>query len=336
MSYKFSLLKIVPLAAVTVGLLAPIKIAEAASSSAPTDKASTIEHEVKEKGHHGDGHKTTTTDSHGDGYKTTAADSHGDSHGTTADSHGDAHGKTTDSHGDGHGTTAADSHGDSHGKTADSHGDGHGKTADSHGDGHGTTAADSHGDGHGASGVPQILLSPKAQRIEFFTFLGAIGLYIVIPELFYSPKKIAKNFSSLENEASLSLDETENTENLQEPQKGHAPSFEVIESSHRFESEQQPQEANTPSFEVIESSHRFESEQQPQEANTPSFEVVESGETTEELQEQVADFQPDIPRIRVVSSNREPYTIPAHKLNSTDTYGNIELENWSQPDRKAA
>ena len=281
MSYKFSLLKIVPLAAVTVGLLAPIKIAEAASSSAPTDKATTIEHEVKEKGHHGDSHKTTATDSHGDSHKTTA----------------------TDSHGDGHKTTAADSHGDSHGTTA----------ADSHGDGHGATAADSHGDGHGASSVPQILLSPKAQRIEFFTFLGAIGLYIIIPELLYSPKKIAKNFSSLENEPSLSLDETENTENLQQPQKEHAPSFEVIESSHRFEGGQQPQEAHA-----------------------PSFEVIESGETTEELQEQVADFQPDIPRIRVVSSNREPYTIPAHKLNSTDTYGNIQLENWSQPDRKAA
>ena len=316
MSYKFSLLKIVPLAAVTVGLLAPIKIAEAASSSAPTDKATTIEHEVKEKGHHGDSHKTTATDSHGDSHKTTATDSHGDGHKTTA----------TDSHGDGHKTTAADSHGDSHGTTA----------ADSHGDGHGATAADSHGDGHGASSVPQILLSPKAQRIEFFTFLGAIGLYIIIPELLYSPKKIAKNFSSLENEPSLSLDETENTENLQQPQEAHAPSFQVIESSHRFESEQQPQKEHAPSFEVIESSHRFEGGQQPQEAHAPSFEVIESGETTEELQEQVADFQPDIPRIRVVSSNREPYTIPAHKLNSTDTYGNIQLENWSQPDRKAA
>ena len=53
-----------------------------------------------------------------------------------------------------------------------------------------TTHTDSHAGGHKkAATVSQILLSKKAQKVEFFGLLGIIGASLVVPELFKKSKK---------------------------------------------------------------------------------------------------------------------------------------------------
>jgi hypothetical protein len=49
---------------------------------------------------------------------------------------------------------------------------------------------------HQIAGIPQLLLSKKAQTIEFSIFLSTILLSIFVPELFYNP---IKNVQRLEN-----------------------------------------------------------------------------------------------------------------------------------------
>jgi hypothetical protein len=56
------------------------------------------------------------------------------------------------------------------------------------------------GEHHTAAVIPQILLSKKAQQIEFFVFLSLIGCSIVAPELFYKPKKNSQSLKSSETE----------------------------------------------------------------------------------------------------------------------------------------
>ena len=63
--------------------------------------------------------------------------------------------------------------------------------------------ATSHGEDkehQGISSIPEFLLSPQAQRIEFFSFLGLLGLGILAPELFYRPRKKNQNVIYLETE----------------------------------------------------------------------------------------------------------------------------------------
>ena len=111
MKFNLALLKIISLASLTIGILAPANIAEAASAPA-TNKGSEKLETVK-------------------GYEST----------------GELH-------------AAGGSHGG--------------------------------GDSHGAnsiSGLPEFLLSKKAQQIEFFIFLGVITAAIVGPEFLHKPKK---------------------------------------------------------------------------------------------------------------------------------------------------
>ena len=63
------------------------------------------------------------------------------------------------------------------------------QTEEHHGDG------EHHGGGehHATGGIPQILFSKKAQKIEFVTFLSLIGCSILLPELLHKPKQKNKN-----------------------------------------------------------------------------------------------------------------------------------------------
>ena len=65
---------------------------------------------------------------------------------------------------------------------------------------------ESTGENHGTgehtgsiSGIPSFLLTKKAHQIEFFTFLSLIGLSIIIPEIFYKPKKNSQSTKYCEN-----------------------------------------------------------------------------------------------------------------------------------------
>ena len=60
-------------------------------------------------------------------------------------------------------------------------------------DGHGAapfSATEATADGHGGGdhSGEEVTLSPEAQQLEFFAFLGAIGFSLIIPELLYRPK----------------------------------------------------------------------------------------------------------------------------------------------------
>ena len=50
-----------------------------------------------------------------------------------------------------------------------------------------------------ASGIPKFLLTKKAHQIEFFTYLSLIGFSIIIPEIFYKPKKNSQSTKYSEN-----------------------------------------------------------------------------------------------------------------------------------------
>ena len=173
-------------------------------------------------------------------------------------------------------------------------------------------ATDDHGGDHGASGR-ETLLSPKAQQIEFFTFLGAIVLAVIVPELLYRPKKIAQNFLQLENsvrefpqDASSKLEDTQ---------------------QHKSKTNSSPAEADTPQVQLVEFSRVTPEEIEEQTASI-------SRETTEI--EEAARISEDIPNIKIIPSNIQPYTIPNKRLNQFDIDGQIEVDNWSQPNRRAA
>ncbi|NJO96774.1 MAG: hypothetical protein HC764_12705 [Pleurocapsa sp. CRU_1_2] len=63
--------------------------------------------------------------------------------------------------------------------------------------GHSTAATSDHGHSTTAT-IPEILTSKKAQEIEFFSFLSIIGLSVVVPEIFYHPKKEAQKLVIVE------------------------------------------------------------------------------------------------------------------------------------------
>ena len=58
------------------------------------------------------------------------------------------------------------------------------------------------GHSKGISAVPKVFLTKRAIRIEFITFLSLIGLSIIIPELYYKPKKKNQSTKSINNESS--------------------------------------------------------------------------------------------------------------------------------------
>ena len=64
--------------------------------------------------------------------------------------------------------------------------------------GHGADAG--HGPSVAGMEIPAFLVSKKAQQIEFFSFLTAIGLGIIIPEFVYKPKMRSKSEAANENQ----------------------------------------------------------------------------------------------------------------------------------------
>jgi hypothetical protein len=119
-------------------------------------------------------------------------------------------------------TTAAGSHGKSttatggHGhSTAVTGGHGH-STAVTGGHGHSTTATGSHG--KSTANMSEMLTSPKAQQIEFFSFLSVIGLSLIVPEIFYRPKKEAQKLVIVEKNQASNEQELQQSESREHQQ----------------------------------------------------------------------------------------------------------------------
>ena len=168
---------------------------------------------------------------------------------------------------------------------------------------------------HGTSSVTESPLSPRLQQIEFFAFLGAIGLAIVIPELLYRPKKIAQNFLELENSVQeFPQDVFSKTKDTQE---------------HEIEPNLPQEEVQAPQVQLIEFSQATPEVVEEQTASI-------SQETTE-VEEQIASISADIPDLKkIIPDNIQPYTIPNRRQSQSDIDGQIEIDNWSQPERKTA
>jgi hypothetical protein len=88
-----------------------------------------------------------------------------------------------------------------------------------------TTAAGSHGKsttatgghGHSTANMSEILTSPKAQQIEFFSFLSVIGLSLIVPEIFYRPKKEAQKLVIVEKNQAQGQNQAFNEQEHQQP-----------------------------------------------------------------------------------------------------------------------
>ena len=341
MTLKLNLLKIVPLVTTTVGVLVP-GMASAAVNTEPARVTEIDKHSV-------------IIEAAAPSSKATVDKTAGD-RGTSTGEHKEVHEATTKS------KATVDKITGEHGATTDYHGGEHGEV-------HGATA-DDHGGDHGASGR-ETLLSPKAQQIEFFTFLGAIGLAVIVPELLYRPKKIAQNFLQLENsvrefpqDASSKLEDTQQhkSKTNSSPAEADTPQVQLVEFGQTTPEEIEEQtvgigqnnirEFPQDAFSKLEDTqeHKSKTNSSPAEADTPQVQLVEfSRVTPEEIEEQTASISretteieeaarisEDIPNIKIIPSDIQPYTIPNKRLNQFDIDGQIEVDNWSQPNRRAA
>lgn len=170
---------------------------------------------------------------------------------------------------------------------------------------------------HGTSSVPEMLLSPKAQQIEFFAFLGAIGLTIVVPELLYRPKKIAQNFLQLENSV------------REFPQEVSSKSKDM--QSDKSEQNVPQAETHAPQFRLVEFS-----KETPDVVEKQTASITKETMAVEIVEEQTASIGRDLPDLKIIPNNIEPYTIPNREQSQFDINGQIEIDNWSQPGRKAS
>ena len=112
-------------------------------------------------------------------------------------------------------------------------------------------AAGDHGKHKG--GIPQILLSPKAQKIEFFAFLSAIGLSVLAPELFHRTKKDTQNVIHLKNNQTQKSSDYR-SENHQHQAKADVPHARLVKFSQETEDVQEETthvKQDTPSFKVV-------------------------------------------------------------------------------------
>lgn len=162
--------------------------------------------------------------------------------------------------------------------------------------GHSTAATSGHGHSTTAT-IPEILTSKKAQEIEFFSFLSIIGLSVVVPEIFYHPKKeaqklviVEKNQAQGQNQAfnEKELQQYESRDNQQSIQAGLAPT-------------------------------RLINLSQEPEATTQNTEIKK-----------------DLPSLKVVADSPTPYTIPNKEIGQIQTNGKVKLDNWSQPNSDVA
>ena len=189
-------------------------------------------------------------------------------------------------------TTATDSHGQSTTAT-DSHGQSTAAT-DSHGQS--TAATDSHGQSTAAA-IPEMLTSKKAQEIEFFSFLSIIGLSVVVPELFYSPKKEAQKLVIVEKNQAQGQNQAFNEKDLQQ--------------------------------------YESRDNQQSIQAGLAPTRLINLSQETEATQENT-ESKKDLPNLKVVSDSPTPYTIPNKEISKIQANGKTKLDNWSQPNRDAA
>ncbi|MGL4882776.1 MAG: hypothetical protein ACRC8K_17215 [Waterburya sp.] len=188
---------------------------------------------------------------------------------------------------DGHeqSTTAAGSHGQS--------------TTAAGGHEQSTTAAGGHGHSTTAT-IPEILTSKKAQEIEFFSFLSVIGLSIIVPEIFYRPKKEAQKLVIVEKNQAQGQNQTFNEKELQQ--------------------------------------YESRDNQQSTQAGLAPTRLINLSQETEATQENT-EIKKDLPSLKVVSDSPTPYTIPNKEISQIQTNGKIgktKLDNWSQPNRDAA
>ena len=179
-------------------------------------------------------------------------------------------------------TTATDSHGQSTTAT------------DSHGQS--TAATDSHGQSTAAA-IPEMLTSKKAQEIEFFSFLSIIGLSVVVPELFYSPKKEAQKLVIVEKNQAQGQNQAFNEKDLQQ--------------------------------------YESRDNQQSIQAGLAPTRLINLSQETEATQENT-ESKKDLPNLKVVSDSPTPYTIPNKEISKIQANGKTKLDNWSQPNRDAA
>ena len=333
MNHKLNLRTIVPLATVAVGVLAPVKMVLAATSPGFAPDADINKHSVVIE---------------------TAEDDHGASHEAAAEG--------------GHGAAVVDDHGATHEAAAEG---GHGAAVV---DDHGATSKATTEGGHGASSISGTPLSPRAQQIEFFTFLGAIGLAIIIPELLYRPKKIAQNFLELENsvgefpqDVSSGSEDARKNKSEQNTSlstvEAHTPQTQLVElgqlisetveeqtaSISRENTDREfPQDVFSNSEQTQE--YNFEPDLPLVEADTSQVQLVEFDRvTSEEVEKQTASISQeikaekqiistseDIPNLKIIPRDIEPYTIPNRGQSQFDIEGQMEIDNWSQPGRKAA
>jgi hypothetical protein len=193
-------------------------------------------------------------------------------------------------------TTAAGGHGQS---TTAAGGHGQSTTA-AGGHGQSTTAAGGHGQSTTAA-IPEMLTSKKAQEIEFFSFLSIIGLSVVVPELFYHPKKEAQKLVIVEKNQAQGQNQAFNEKELQQSES------------------RDNQQSIQPGF-----------------APTQLINLSQEAEATQENTE----IKKDLPSLKVVSDSPTPYTIPNKEISqiqtNVQTNGKIKLDNWSQPNRDAA
>ena len=159
-----------------------------------------------------------------------------------------------------------------------------------------TTTTDSHGQSTAAA-IPEMLTSKKAQEIEFFSFLSIIGLSVVVPELFYSPKKEAQKLVIVEKNQAQGQNQAFNEKDLQQ--------------------------------------YESRDNQQSIQAGLAPTRLINLSQETEATQENT-ESKKDLPNLKVVSDSPTPYTIPNKEISKIQTNGKIKLDNWSQPNRDAA
>ena len=123
----------------------------------------------------------------------------------------------------------------------------HSANPEHHGkDSHDSTPHKAEAEHHGISGIPKILLSPQARRIEFFSFLGLLGLGIFAPEIFYRPRQKNNNIIHLDTEKISAKAETIKTQ-----KQFDNVTFAQFSDRQSATNEGQKMTGNSPTFQVI-------------------------------------------------------------------------------------
>jgi hypothetical protein len=289
MNLKLNLLKIAPLVTtIAVGVFAPIEMVNAASGSDHTYVAETTQQEVVKKSSTAvGGHEQSTTAADDHEQSSTAVDDHEQST-TAADDHEQSTAAVDDHE---QSSTAVDDHEQSTAAVDD-----HEQSSTAAG-GHEQSSTAAGGHEQSTATMSEILTSPKAQQIEFFSFLSIIGLSLVVPEIFYRPKKEAQKLVIVEKNQAQGQNQAFNEKDLQQ--------YESRDNQQSIKAELAP---------------------------TRLINLNKETEATEKN----TSIKKDLPSLKVVSDSPTPYTIPNKEIGQIQTNGKVKLDNWSQPNRDAA